>query len=68
MTTLYPIQTLTCPLCRDYEAFLLPIEEVRAYNSTGTVANLRSLTMAQRERFISGMCPTCWDKIFSEEE
>jgi hypothetical protein len=43
----------------------VPKAEAAALNQGGFVNHaLRSLDADTRERFISGVCPRCWDRLF----
>jgi len=55
-----------CPMCGDTKVLSLPEAGYKAWqNGTMIQRALPELSADDRERLISGICPTCWDKMFS---
>jgi hypothetical protein len=60
--------TLTCPTCSDKAWLILPNESVQAFlNGAHAQTAFPFMNADQRERFITGICPPCWKKMFSED-
>lgn len=56
----------TCPMCGDVKEFFLSEAGYEAwYNGCTVQQAFPELDTNDRERLISGICPTCWDKMFS---
>lgn len=56
----------TCPMCGDTKVFSLPEAGYKAWQDGMVIQQaLPELDANDRERLISGICPTCWDKMFS---
>lgn len=66
---LYSVESLPCPKCGDTYKLEIAGRQLHAYHSQGMVDEvLPDLTPEDRERFITGICPPCWDKMFEYEE
>ena len=58
--------TTVCPMCGDVKFFNLPADEFKTWQDGELIQRaLPDLDANDRERLISGICPTCWDKMFS---
>lgn len=58
--------TAVCPMCGDVKFFSLPADGFRAWQGGELIQRaLPDLDANDRERLISGICPACWDKMFS---
>lgn len=58
-----------CPRCGDEKEFLFTKEEFARFQTGEHVQNLfPAMSVDDRERLISGTCPTCWDIMFKDEE
>ena len=58
---------ITCPMCGKITKLDLSLEKFnRYYNGNELISNIfTELDANQREALISGICPNCWDKLFS---
>lgn len=55
----------TCPMCGDTAILSLPEAGYEAWQNGAMIQNaLPDLDADDRERLISGICPSCWDKMF----
>lgn len=54
----------TCPFCSRTKQVLVPEHQYDAFLVTGSMDVFTALSLEDRERLISGTCPTC----FSEED
>ena len=62
------IGTMTCPMCSQKAWLILPYEATMAFmNGAHAQVAFPFMNAGQRERFISGFCPPCWDKMFSAD-
>jgi len=58
--------TLSCPMCRSKAWIIMPAEWVDAFLSGAFAQDaFPNMTSSQRERFITGICPSCWGKMFA---
>lgn len=59
-----------CPLCGKAHEVMVYAEDFDAWQNGDLLAQeaFPYLTVTEREILISGICPDCWDKMFSEEE
>lgn len=61
----YIVSSAPCPTCQDVFQTVVTPDKLYAYNQGAYVQDVLShLTMDVRERFISGYCTECWDKLF----
>jgi len=61
--------TTTCPMCGDTAVLNVSAAGYAAWqNGTIIQTALPELDVDDRERLISGICPICWDKMFSVPE
>lgn len=57
-----------CPLCGLRQGISVPADEWEAYCNGELAQNaLVSLSVEDRETIISGLCPTCQEDVFGEE-
>ena len=62
------IWTVTCPFCGESEILTLPLEGFLDWrNGTPVQEAFPDLSVDDRERLISGICPDCWDEMFKDE-
>lgn len=61
---------IECPDCKGSKIFEMTHDKYREYIAgQKAVQNIfPSLSVEDRERFISGCCPSCWKSTFSEVE
>ena len=64
----YVVTSPACPMCGDQVSIKITPDKLYAYNQ-GAYAQtvLSEYPDDVRERFISGVCGTCWVKLFTEE-
>ncbi len=63
------IKTKNCPMCGQYSVVEATGHQVALLQAGEHIQHIfPNMEPAVRERFISGFCPDCWDKIFKEEE
>ena len=63
---LYSVESLPCPKCGDKLVLQLPGRQVHAYHNNCYVDEvLPDSSPEDRERFITGICPPCWEKMFN---
>ena len=56
----------TCPMCGDTKVLSLSEKGYKAWQNGALIQRaLPDLGADDRERLISGICPSCWDKMFS---
>jgi len=63
--------TIWSPTCECGSEFSLEIsgEQLFSFHQGGLVHNVLPTTSPEdRERFLSGLCPTCWTDLFGVEE
>ena len=57
----------TCPECHKSTEISVPIDGFTAWKQGQLIQHaLPEIPAAQREQLITGICPPCWDKIFSD--
>ena len=55
-----------CPFCGKTAIVEVPMDGFIAWQGGATIQQaLPELDANDRERLVSGICPTCWDKMFS---
>ena len=66
---LYSVESLPCPQCTvTLTMTVISGEQLYAYHNGAQIHEvLPELSPETRERFISGVCPPCWDKMFSPD-
>lgn len=61
--------TTKCPVCGNEKSFDLDADKWNRYLSTEHIQDLfPELNEEDRERLITGICPNCWNDIFSDDE
>ena len=64
----YRFVTIPCPACKTQDTIEVKGQDLFRYNQGAAINNaFPYLTPAQRERFISGLCGTCFDQAFRED-
>lgn len=65
----YPVMT-HCPCCGDNNAIFVNIEDYFNWYTGRVLTQVAFpyLDDDEREMLISGMCPSCWSRMFEEEE
>jgi len=65
---MYTIETI-CPFCGKRHTVQVHPADYHAWED-GTLVQeaFPYLSASERELLISGICPTCWDNMFGEEE
>ncbi len=59
---------LECVKCGEEQAIEAKVEDVNSWRDGVLIQNaMPYLSADEREMFISGICPICWEKIFGEE-
>lgn len=60
---------LTCPLCHSKAEVEVSGHQLALLHSGELIQRIfPDMDAGMRERFISGICPKCWDEIMQEEE
>jgi len=66
---LYSAESMPCPKCESIIKIELAGRQLHAYRNDNLIDEvLPDLSLEDRERFITGICPPCWDKMFQYEE
>jgi hypothetical protein len=61
---LYVVSSPPCPMCGDIKEVELVGEKVfRMHQGAGVSEVLSQFDEDTRERFLSGVCPSCWDGL-----
>ncbi len=61
--------TTHCPLCHATKDFDLDLDAWIKWQGGQRIQRaFPPLTADDRERLISGTCPSCWDRMFGEDE
>ena len=62
--------SVRCPLCNNCYEVPVDIEDFMNWDSDTVFVQdaFPQLTPAQREQLVTGICPTCWDTLFAEED
>ena len=65
-----PIRVFTsCPMCHRDHVAIVENDDYELYCSGEPVSKcFPYIPAAERERFITGICPDCWDRMFPPEE
>ena len=64
----YTISSLVCPKCDGTLTIEITGNELFRINQGELNVLAPRLSPEERERFISGYCPTCWVALFGEDE
>lgn len=68
MTQLEGIQSKPCPRCGETITLKARVEDLRRWQNGELIQNVfPTMSADDRERFMTGYCPTCWDILFAEE-
>ena len=64
------IKSKPCPECNDTgKVFEVEREEADKFIAGAHIQDaFPNMPADERERFISGICPTCWNKMFAMDE
>ena len=66
---LYNIESPACMHCNETTMIEITAPQLWAMNNGAHAQEVLPDTPAEiRERFISGTCPTCWNRIFGTDE
>lgn len=59
-----------CPICHHANEVMVNEEDYFAWAFDGELVQsaFPYLSADEREMLVSGICPTCWDKMFPDEE
>jgi Zn ribbon nucleic-acid-binding protein len=61
---LYSVESLKCPMCASKEILQVTGAQLYAYHNKALIHEvLPEVDPETRERFISGVCPPCWDDL-----
>jgi len=61
----YLATSLDCPACKDNTSIFITGANIFAYHNGMFVHEVLPRVPAEiRERFVSGYCPECWNKLF----
>jgi hypothetical protein len=65
----YVVTSLPCPTCKETTSIAIAPEKLFLYNQGAKVQDvLVGFDVDVRERFISGICGTCWNSMFDFDE
>jgi hypothetical protein len=64
----YTISSLPCPRCSDTLTVEVSGNELFRINQGERNVLVPRLSPDERERFISGYCPTCWIDLFGSDD
>lgn len=65
---LFKLKTF-CPICRCFTDVCLNIEDYNRQKNGELIQNaMPYLNAEEREMLISGICPSCWNNMFNEED
>lgn len=60
---------IICPCCRRTQSIAVNFTDFMEWQKGALVQEaFPYLNANEREAFITGICPNCWEKLFSEEE
>jgi len=69
MNERYVVTSHPCPTCNETKTVSISSAELFAYHQGGLAQTVLSAYDADvRERFITGICGTCWDEMFSDAD
>lgn len=62
--------SVTCPICKERFIFQMTEQQYKELEKGEKHIQdiLPNFSPEDREMFISGFCPKCWDQIFADEE
>lgn len=59
----------TCPFCHKERSVTFPADAYEKYEKGGKVQDcFPNHSADDREFLISGICPTCWDRMFGSDD
>ncbi len=62
------ITSKRCPKCKETVTRTVTAAQLSAYNNGAHIQDaFPQMSADDRERFITGYCPKCWDKMFKED-
>ena len=62
---LYSVTSLPCPHCNTTVTLEITGEQLWQYNNNFSIQDvLHNIDIPVRERFMTGICGDCWDKLF----
>jgi hypothetical protein len=68
MNERYVVTSHPCPTCNETKTVSISSSELFAYHQGAYAQDVLSDYDADvRERFITGICGTCWDEMFSDD-
>lgn len=66
---LYSVTSLPCPHCNTTVTLEITGEQLWQYNNNFSIQDvLHNIEVPVRERFMTGICGDCWDKLFNPDE
>lgn len=66
---LYSVTSLPCPHCNTTVTLEITSEQLWQYNNNFSIQDvLHNIDVPVRERFMTGICGDCWDKLFNPDE
>lgn len=66
---LYSVTSLPCPHCNTTVTLEITGEQLWQYNNNFSIQDvLHNIDIPVRERFMTGICGDCWDKLFNPNE
>ena len=64
----YSVTSPSCPMCKSTLTVEIDSANLYLYNQGASIEKvLPNLSPEERECFITGYCPPCWDKLFPDE-
>jgi hypothetical protein len=68
LTNVVRVESKNCPECGKHKVFEVSSAAlVRYLEGAHVQVAFPEMSVDDRERFISGICPRCWNKIFPDE-
>ena len=65
----YSVTSLPCPHCNTTVTLKITGEQLWQYNNNFSIQDvLHDIDIPVRERFMTGICGDCWDKLFNTDE
>ena len=65
MANFIKVKSMTCPICGESKEFIVTEKQYEMYKNGEFIQNcFPEMDTGDRERFITGICPKCWKKIF----
>lgn len=65
--------SIRCPFCGQTQELRMTADQYERYckwkRGKGCIQNmLPDISASKREQLMTGICPTCWDSLFCEED